>query len=63
VAATLFEVLRRLRDEGMTLLVVEQDPDWLAGLVHRTVLLETGHVIADGDELLAAPSAGRATTT
>ena len=57
VAATLFDVLRRLRDEGMTILVVEQDPDWLAGLVHRTVLLDTGHVIPETDDLLAAAPA------
>ena len=60
VAATLFDVLRRLRDEGMTILVVEQDPDWLAGLVHRTVLLETGRVVSDGDDILAASALGAA---
>jgi branched-chain amino acid transport system ATP-binding protein len=54
VAATLFDALRRLRGEGLTMLVVEQDPDWLTDLVHRVLVLDTGRLSVDSQPALVA---------
>ena len=47
--------LRRLRDEGVTILIVEHRLGAVAHLARRTVILEAGRVVADGptDEVLA----------
>lgn len=39
-ATEVFEVIRQLGGRGVTLIVAEQDPKWLAELVNRTVQLE-----------------------
>jgi len=45
---TLAELLRRLRDEGMGVLLVEHDMDFVMGLADRVVVMEFGEKIAEG---------------
>ncbi len=42
------ELLRKLRAEGMAILVVEHDMDFVMGLVDRVVVMEFGQKIAEG---------------
>lgn len=42
------DLLRRLRDEGTTVLLVEHDMDFVMGLVDRLVVMEFGAKIAEG---------------
>jgi branched-chain amino acid transport system permease protein len=44
----LAELLRRLRDEGMGILLVEHDMDFVMGLAERVVVMEFGEKIAEG---------------
>ena len=41
-------LLRRLRDEGMSILLVEHDMDFVMGLVDRLVVMDFGEKIAEG---------------
>ena len=41
-------LLRKLRDEGMTLLLVEHDMDFVMGLVDRLVVMDFGEKLAEG---------------
>ena len=43
-----FEVLARLRDEGLTLLIVEQMAETALGIADRAYVLEQGHIVLDG---------------
>ncbi len=45
---TLADLLRRLRDEGMGILLVEHDMDFVMGLADRVVVMEFGEKIAEG---------------
>jgi branched-chain amino acid transport system ATP-binding protein len=49
VAHELFRTIRNLAEQGLSVLVVEQQPAWLDGLTKRNYLLEVGNVIATGD--------------
>jgi branched-chain amino acid transport system permease protein len=44
----LVELLRGLRDEGMGILLVEHDMDFVMGLADRVVVMEFGEKIAEG---------------
>ncbi|MBE7374293.1 branched-chain amino acid ABC transporter ATP-binding protein/permease [Pseudomonas lopnurensis] len=44
----LAELLRKLRGEGMAILLVEHDMDFVMGLVDRVVVMEFGQKIAEG---------------
>ena len=44
----LAELLRKLRDEGMTILLVEHDMDFVMGLVDRLVVMDFGEKLAEG---------------
>jgi branched-chain amino acid transport system permease protein len=44
----LAELLRQLRAQGMAILLVEHDMDFVMGLVDRLVVMEFGHKIAEG---------------
>ncbi|WP_034411543.1 ABC transporter permease subunit [Derxia gummosa] len=46
--AALGELLRRLRAEGMAVLIVEHDMDFVMGLADRVVVMEFGRKIAEG---------------
>jgi branched-chain amino acid transport system ATP-binding protein len=48
VAAELFEQFRRLRDEGMTLLIVDQMADHVLAIADRGYVLGGGRVVAEG---------------
>jgi len=57
VAGEILQVLRRLnRQEGITLLFVEQNVQLALSLAHRGYVLESGHVLLEGpaDRLLAS---------
>jgi len=43
-----FELLRRLRAEGMTILLVEHDMEFVMGLVDRLVVMDFGEKLAEG---------------
>jgi len=45
---SLADLLRTLRDEGMTVLLVEHDMDFVMGLVDRLVVMDFGRKIAEG---------------
>jgi ABC-type branched-subunit amino acid transport system ATPase component len=47
--AELRDLLLRLRDEGMTLVVVDHKIDFITALCDRVVVLELGHLVAEGD--------------
>lgn len=51
-------LLRKLRDEGMAILLVEHDMDFVMGLVDRVVVMEFGEKIAEGlpDEVQQDPA-------
>lgn len=44
----LADLLRRLRDEGMGILLVEHDMDFVMGLADRVVVIEFGQKLAEG---------------
>jgi branched-chain amino acid transport system permease protein len=44
----LAELLRKLRDQGMGILLVEHDMDFVMGLADRVVVMEFGEKIAEG---------------
>jgi branched-chain amino acid transport system ATP-binding protein len=48
VVAELFEQFRRLRDEGMTLLIVDQMADYALAIADRGYVLGGGRVVAQG---------------
>jgi ABC-type branched-subunit amino acid transport system ATPase component len=48
VAAELFAQLRRLREEGMTLLIVDQMADHVLAIADRGYVLGGGAVVAQG---------------
>jgi branched-chain amino acid transport system permease protein len=45
---TLADLLRKLRDEGIGILLVEHDMDFVMGLADRVVVMEFGEKIAEG---------------
>src|ERR1700733_7296474 len=48
VVAELFEQFTRLRDEGMTLLIVDQMADYALAIADRGYLLGGGRIVAQG---------------
>jgi len=52
-----FSVLRRLNEQGVTILLVEQNANMALRLAHRACLLETGNLVLEGpaSELLTNP--------
>jgi branched-chain amino acid transport system ATP-binding protein len=58
----LFRTLKRLNEEGMTLLLVEQNASLALHLAHRGYVLDTGTIVASGTgaELLGNPEVKKA---
>ena len=54
----LADVLRQLRDEGLSILLVEHDMDLVMGLVDRIVVMEFGTKLIEGtpEEVQASPA-------
>ena len=48
IVETVYEIISRLAEDGASLLIAEQNPDWLSHLATRGYLLETGSVAASG---------------
>lgn len=48
VAAEVFRAVRALADDGVALLLTEQNPHWLRGLAGTVYLLENGQVVRNG---------------
>ena len=50
IVQNLFEILRGLnQDEGLSILLVEQNANLAMDIAHRAYLLETGSIVASGD--------------
>ncbi len=45
----LYKLLRQLRAEGLTILIVEHDMDFVMSLVDRLVVMSFGQLICEGD--------------
>lgn len=62
IVREIFQVIERLRDEGNTVLLVEQNAKAALSIADRGYVLETGKVIVQGqaEELLANPDVQRA---
>ena len=58
----LFRTLKRLNEEGLTLLLVEQNASLALHLAHRGYVLDTGTIVASGtgNELLGNPEVKKA---
>ncbi|WP_029911924.1 ABC transporter ATP-binding protein [Pelobacter seleniigenes] len=58
----LFRKLKQLNEEGMTILLVEQNANLALNLAHRGYVLDTGHIAAAGTskELLGNPEVKKA---
>ena len=54
IVKEIFNVIRRLRDEGVTILLVEQNAKAALAVADRGYVIETGRIILQGpsDELL-----------
>jgi len=58
----LFRTLKRLNEEGMTILLVEQNAKLALELAHRGYVLDTGNIVAEGTgtDLLGNPEVKKA---
>ena len=58
----LFRTLKRLNEEGMTILLIEQNANLALHLAHRGYVLDTGEMAAEGtsEELLGNPEVKKA---
>ena len=53
VVASIFRTIRELRDEGVTILLVEQNAKQALQLADHAYVLETGSIVLEGADLLA----------
>jgi len=58
----LFRKLKQLNEEGMTILLVEQNANLALHIAHRGYVLDTGNIVAEGtsEELLGNPEVKKA---
>jgi branched-chain amino acid transport system ATP-binding protein len=49
IVGEVYEVIAGLRDDGLTVVLVEQAVGWAASVADRIAVLETGHKIYEGD--------------
>jgi branched-chain amino acid transport system ATP-binding protein len=43
------DVLRKIKALGITMLLIEQNPDFAFGVADRCCVLESGHVVLEGE--------------
>ncbi|HEX4928641.1 MAG TPA: ABC transporter ATP-binding protein [Burkholderiales bacterium] len=55
ITVRIFQIIRNLRDEGMTVLLVEQNAHQALRLADRAYVLETGEVVLEGTDLATNP--------
>ncbi len=48
IVAHILDVLRRIKNRGLTMLLIEQNPDFAFGLADRCCVLESGHLVLEG---------------
>jgi branched-chain amino acid transport system ATP-binding protein len=62
IVETIFEILRDINEQGVSILLVEQNAQKALSLCHRGYVLETGEVVmtGTGQELLASPQVRKA---
>ena len=53
VVSAIFSTISELRDEGVTILLVEQNARQALQLADRAYVLETGSIVLEGADLLA----------
>jgi branched-chain amino acid transport system ATP-binding protein len=51
IVGEVYEVIAGLRDDGLTVVLVEQAVGWAASVADRIAVLETGHKIYEGDPI------------
>ena len=58
----LFRTLKKLNEQGMTILLVEQNAKLALELAHRGYVLDTGNIVAEGtgSDLLGNPEVKKA---
>jgi branched-chain amino acid transport system ATP-binding protein len=58
----MFRTLKQLNEEGMTILLVEQNANLALKFAHRGYVLDTGEIVAQGtsQELMADPEVKKA---
>ena len=49
VVQEIFEIIKTIRDEGTTILLVEQNAKMALSIADRAYVLETGHISMSGD--------------
>ena len=62
IVKTMFELLKTLKDQKMTILLVEQNIYQALKIAHRAFVIKTGQITLSGkgDELLADPEVQKA---
>ena len=62
VVAEVLKVIRKIREEGITVLLIEQNANAALKIADHALLLETGRIVLEGtgEELLANPKVKQA---
>jgi branched-chain amino acid transport system ATP-binding protein len=55
IVADIFHLIRELNQEGMTILLVEQNAHQALRLSHRGYVMETGRIVLEGEDLVDDP--------
>ena len=48
IVAQILDVLRKIKGKGLTLLLIEQNPEFAFGLADRCCVMESGHIVLEG---------------
>jgi len=48
IVAQILDVLRKIKSKGLTMLLIEQNPDFAFGLADRCCVMESGHIVLEG---------------
>ena len=62
IVKSMFEAIQRIRDQGITVLLVEQNETMAMKVSQRAYVLELGRIVAQGEpaELMSRPEIRRA---